>query len=33
MYDQIVLSLLNPLFWDKKIKIAILTIATYLALC
>jgi len=23
----------NPLFWDKKIRIAILTLATFLALC
>jgi hypothetical protein len=26
-------SLLNPLFWDTKIKIAILTLATFAALC
>jgi hypothetical protein len=23
----------NPLFWDKKIRIAILTLATFMALC
>jgi hypothetical protein len=23
----------NPLYWDKKIKIAILTLATFMALC
>jgi hypothetical protein len=23
----------NPLFWDKKIRIAILALATYMALC
>ena len=23
----------NPLFWDKKLRIAILTIATFMALC
>ena len=23
----------NPLFWDKKFRIAILTIATFMALC
>jgi hypothetical protein len=23
----------NPLFWDKKIRIAILTLATFIALC
>lgn len=23
----------NPLFWDKKIRIAVLTIATFMALC
>jgi hypothetical protein len=23
----------NPLYWDKKIKIAILTMATFMALC
>lgn len=23
----------NPLIWDKKIRIAILTLATYIALC
>jgi len=23
----------NPIFWDKKIRIAILTLATYMALC
>jgi hypothetical protein len=26
-------SLNNPLFWDKKVRIAILTIATFIALC
>lgn len=25
--------LLNPLYWDKKVKIAVLTIATFIALC
>ncbi len=25
--------LANPLYWDKKIKIAILTVATFMALC
>ena len=25
--------LYNPLFWDKKIKIAVLTLATFIALC
>jgi hypothetical protein len=25
--------LTNPLYWDKKIKIAILTLATFVALC
>ena len=25
--------LLSPLFWDKKLKIAILTFATFAALC
>jgi hypothetical protein len=23
----------NPLYWDKKVKIAILTLATFMALC
>jgi hypothetical protein len=23
----------NPLFWEKKIKIAVLTLATFMALC
>ena len=23
----------NPLFWDRKIRIAILTVATFMALC
>jgi hypothetical protein len=23
----------NPLFWDKKIRIAVLTLATFAALC
>jgi len=23
----------NPLFWDKKVRIAILTLATFMALC
>lgn len=23
----------NPIFWDKKIRIALLTLATYMALC
>ncbi|MGA2584900.1 MAG: hypothetical protein ABSG31_16630 [Tepidisphaeraceae bacterium] len=27
------LSLTNPLFWDKKIKIAILALATFIAMC
>ena len=26
-------ALYNPLFWDKKIRIAILTLATFAALC
>lgn len=26
-------ALMNPLFWDKKIKIAILTFATFAAMC
>jgi len=26
-------TLQSPLFWDKKIRIAILTIATFIALC
>jgi len=25
--------LVNPMFWDKKIRITILTIATFAALC
>lgn len=25
--------LYNPLFWDKKVRIAILTLATFAALC
>jgi hypothetical protein len=25
--------LLNPLYWEKKVKIAILTLATFAALC
>ncbi len=25
--------LLNPLFWDKKIRITVLTFATFAALC
>jgi hypothetical protein len=25
--------ILNPLFWDKKVKIAILTLATFAAMC
>lgn len=25
--------LTNPLFWDKKVRIALLTLATYMALC
>lgn len=25
--------ILTPLFWDKKVKIAILTLATFAALC
>jgi len=27
------LTLQNPLFWDKKIRIAVLTLATFMALC
>lgn len=23
----------NPFYWDKKVKIAILTVATFMALC
>jgi len=23
----------NPLFWDRKVRIAVLTLATFLALC
>jgi hypothetical protein len=30
---QAMTLLLSPLFWDKKLKIAILTIATFAALC
>ena len=26
-------ALNNPLFWDKKVRIAILTIATFIAMC
>ncbi len=26
-------ALSNPLFWDKKIRIAILTLATFVAMC
>ena len=33
MYAQVMLSLANPLFWDKKVKITVLTLATFLALC
>jgi len=25
--------LANPLYWDKKIRIAILTLATFIAMC
>ncbi len=25
--------LTNPIFWDKKVRIALLTLATYMALC
>jgi hypothetical protein len=25
--------LINPLYWDMKVKIAILTLATFMALC
>jgi hypothetical protein len=25
--------LVSPLFWDKKVKIAVLTLATFAALC
>ena len=26
-------NLLNPLYWEKKVKIAILTLATFAAMC
>jgi hypothetical protein len=26
-------ALINPLFWDKKIKIAVLALATFMAMC
>jgi hypothetical protein len=26
-------ALANPLFWDKKIKIAVLALATFMAMC
>ena len=26
-------AVLNPLFWDKKLRIAVLTLATFAALC
>jgi hypothetical protein len=28
-----ILGLVNPLYWDKKLKIAILTLATFVAMC
>lgn len=28
-----VLSLVSPLFWDKKLRIALLALATFAALC
>jgi hypothetical protein len=27
------LSFRNPRFWDKKVRIAVLTLATFMALC
>jgi hypothetical protein len=30
---DMLLTLQNPLFWDKKIRIAVLTLATFMALC
>lgn len=27
------LALLNPLYWEQKVRIAILTLATFAALC
>jgi hypothetical protein len=30
---EFMLVLLSPIYWDKKIKIAILTVATFIALC
>jgi len=30
---QITALLSNPLYWDKKVKIAILAVATFMALC
>jgi hypothetical protein len=29
----VITVLYNPLFWDKKLKIAILTLATFVAMC
>jgi hypothetical protein len=26
-------GILNPIYWDKKIKIAILALATFMAMC
>jgi hypothetical protein len=30
---QMIELLLNPMYWDKKVRIAILTLATFASLC